>query len=362
LGHRYLLEENYEEAILSFEKAISVEAKNPLGYIGSAMADMGLEKPKEAVAVLERGLDEIAVADDEGEYGADDEDVAGGETGEEASGDGGTTGGEADGEDDAGADTGSARETGDGRDALLAMLDLIESGAYSFDAAEQIWQDTYAVWTGSAPPDADAETIAETDMESASEQTDNLTGQPPLSLDDLAEWGFPWGVTIDELVGKHGIMSQDAEALSVMKDIDGWAPGSDDYGAVFEANTRRFIYAGNFEGGKIGPRGIRIGMTLDEAVNLFAVSNPDILEFAKDPTYENMRKYVAMPDEFGSLIIEDLYEFENTDQYLSVSCNNNGLFLDLQLILDTSWACGIKCIIENEIIQNMYIEYSYDLY
>jgi tetratricopeptide (TPR) repeat protein len=106
LGHRYLLEGNYDEAILTFEQLIGVEERNPLGYIGAAMAHMGLEDPDAAALVLEQGLDVIA-----------DEDGG----------------------------------------ALTAMLALVESGDYSLRAAERIWQDAYAVWTGETDATSDTE-------------------------------------------------------------------------------------------------------------------------------------------------------------------------------------------------------------
>jgi tetratricopeptide (TPR) repeat protein len=329
LGHKYLLEENYEEAILTFEKAIAVESKNALGYIGAAMADMGLEKPEEAVAILERGLEVI------GAIGAD------------------------------------ARDNSEGIvfkgiNYIIDLIELIKSGEYSAGAAEQIWQDAYAVWTGTtAPVDGSEETIADSEEEEVPEQTGNLTGKAPLSLDDLAAWGFPWGVTIDELVGKYGITLQDAEGLSRMREFgeESWMPGGDDYGASFETDTRRFTYADRFEGGKTGPRGIRLGMTLEEAVNLFAIGNPDILEFVKDPTYENMRKYDATPDDYGYLAINDNSDFESADgwQNLSVACNNERIDLSIWLMVNTGGQFHIGCDIEKGTIQQIHINYWYDL-
>jgi tetratricopeptide (TPR) repeat protein len=137
LGHKYLLEANYKEAILTFDKAIAVEAKNPLGYIGAAMADMGLEKQEDAVAVLERGLDAIVDAETGGGGVAEDVIPAGTEY-------------------------------------IAALLKLIESGAYSFDLAEEMWQTIYALWTGEA---ADGESVgddaAETKMNNEVQGSDN---------------------------------------------------------------------------------------------------------------------------------------------------------------------------------------------
>lgn len=56
LGERYLLELNYEEAVVQFTKLIEVEAKNPRGYLGAAEAYVGLKQIDNAIAVLEKGL------------------------------------------------------------------------------------------------------------------------------------------------------------------------------------------------------------------------------------------------------------------------------------------------------------------
>jgi tetratricopeptide (TPR) repeat protein len=139
LGHKYLLEENYDEAILTFEKLIGVEERNPLGYIGAAMAHMGLEDPEAAALIVEQGLD--AASDEDG-------------------------------------------------GALTAMLALIESGDYSPHAAERIWRDAYAVWTGEADavsdaePGQDAETISEPEMISESEPAVNSGDDPYLGLSE----------------------------------------------------------------------------------------------------------------------------------------------------------------------------------
>ena len=59
LGEKYLLELDYEQALVQFLKVIEIDPMNPRGYTGAAEAYMGLGQPDEAVAVLERGLDAI---------------------------------------------------------------------------------------------------------------------------------------------------------------------------------------------------------------------------------------------------------------------------------------------------------------
>ncbi len=57
LGQRYLLEENYEEAVVAFEKAIALDEKCVDAYVGAADAYVGLDKTDEAIRVLEAGYE-----------------------------------------------------------------------------------------------------------------------------------------------------------------------------------------------------------------------------------------------------------------------------------------------------------------
>lgn len=59
LGARYLDEGNYEEAIIAFEKVISVDKKNVAAYLGIADAYIGLNELDMAKEILELGLSEI---------------------------------------------------------------------------------------------------------------------------------------------------------------------------------------------------------------------------------------------------------------------------------------------------------------
>ena len=56
LGEKYLLELNYEQALVQFLAVIEIEPMNPRGYTGAAEAYLGLGREEEAVAVLERGI------------------------------------------------------------------------------------------------------------------------------------------------------------------------------------------------------------------------------------------------------------------------------------------------------------------
>jgi len=63
LGEKYLLELNYEQAIVMFTRVIEIEPMNPRGYIGVAQAYIGIGDEDKAIAVLEQGLDKIDSTD-----------------------------------------------------------------------------------------------------------------------------------------------------------------------------------------------------------------------------------------------------------------------------------------------------------
>ena len=56
LGERYLLELNFEQALVHFTVLIEIEPMNPRGYTGAAEAHLGLGQPDEAIAILQLGL------------------------------------------------------------------------------------------------------------------------------------------------------------------------------------------------------------------------------------------------------------------------------------------------------------------
>ena len=57
LGEKYLLELDYEQALVQFEKAIEVEPMNPRAYISAADTYVRLERIDDAIEVLELGYE-----------------------------------------------------------------------------------------------------------------------------------------------------------------------------------------------------------------------------------------------------------------------------------------------------------------
>ncbi|MDR0220224.1 MAG: tetratricopeptide repeat protein, partial [Lachnospiraceae bacterium] len=57
LGEKYLLDLDYEQALVQFDLVIIIEPRNPRGYTGAAEAYMGMGDIDSAIAVLRQGLE-----------------------------------------------------------------------------------------------------------------------------------------------------------------------------------------------------------------------------------------------------------------------------------------------------------------
>jgi tetratricopeptide (TPR) repeat protein len=55
MGEKYLLDLDYEQALLQFDEAIVIDPKNPRGYLGKADALLHLDRQADAVATLQAG-------------------------------------------------------------------------------------------------------------------------------------------------------------------------------------------------------------------------------------------------------------------------------------------------------------------
>jgi len=55
LGEKYLLEMDYEQAVIKFLKVIEIEPMNPRGYTGAAESYVGLNQLDNAISVLKDG-------------------------------------------------------------------------------------------------------------------------------------------------------------------------------------------------------------------------------------------------------------------------------------------------------------------
>ena len=241
LGYKFLAEGQYEEAILAFDKAITIEAKRDKAYIGKAdtyfaisgedMLTMINESLKAGYALTQskKILDTyIRIADELCE-----------------------------------------------RDSYADALDLLQRG-YEATSDERI-----------------KEKIDEI-LEIIGDSSDiNLTGKEPFTFEDLETWGYPYGMNVYEL--KERGLIYDREGY---ESIDKWIERSmielqRGLGGVLRENPDISVYHNNLllmsvkinEGDSItGPRGITIGMTAEEVVKKFRCDNLEALEFAKNPS------------------------------------------------------------------------------
>ena len=60
IGEKYLLEMNYEQAIVYFERLIEIEQMNPRGYTGLATAYVGKGDYSNAISVLQSGVEKLS--------------------------------------------------------------------------------------------------------------------------------------------------------------------------------------------------------------------------------------------------------------------------------------------------------------
>ena len=58
LGNKYLVENDYEQAIVEFEKAIAIDPKQPAAYEGMARAWFSLGDTQRAVGIIEEGIEQ----------------------------------------------------------------------------------------------------------------------------------------------------------------------------------------------------------------------------------------------------------------------------------------------------------------
>jgi tetratricopeptide (TPR) repeat protein len=57
IGEKYLLELNYEQAVVQFLNVIEIEPKNARAYLGAAEAYIALGEPNKAIDILQKGLE-----------------------------------------------------------------------------------------------------------------------------------------------------------------------------------------------------------------------------------------------------------------------------------------------------------------
>ena len=169
------------------------------------------------------------------------------------------------------------------------------TGAGDLDAARKALEDGLAA-TG------DTEIRARLDELSA--EAGNLTGQPPFSLQDLEDWGYPYGMDVYELKAQGAIYDyegydtvdewitrnlEECQSLIQSGEYERRLSGCLSGAGLRHSNPKIFvrdtldmdIALVEIEEGDtcIGPRGLRLGMEAEDVLRLFCCESADAFTY-----------------------------------------------------------------------------------
>lgn len=164
-------------------------------------------------------------------------------------------------------------------EAYLGLADAY-TGAGDLGAARKALEDGLA---------ATGDTEIQARLDELSAEAGNLTGQPPFTLQDLEDWGYPYGVDAYTLEREGKIETGRIEDL--LEDYERWPAGFPDGNGrgiggkgltTFVKNDMSLysivIDVDNGDTAE-GPRGLYLGMSAEAALNLFQCDNPDAIKY-----------------------------------------------------------------------------------
>lgn len=164
-------------------------------------------------------------------------------------------------------------------EAYLGLADAY-IGAGDLGAARKALEDGLA---------ATGDTEIQARLDELSAEAGNLTGQPPFTLQDLEDWGYPYGVDAYTLEREGKIEAGRVEEL--LQNIENWPGVCPDGGGtgiggngltIFVENDMSLydIVIDSDDGDTAkGPRGLHLGMSAEAALNLFQCDNPDAIKY-----------------------------------------------------------------------------------
>ena len=163
-------------------------------------------------------------------------------------------------------------------EAYLGLADAY-TGAGDLDAARKALEDGLAA-TG------DAELQARLDELSA--EAGNLTGQPPFTLQDLEDWGYPYGIDAYTLEREGKIETGRIEELCESENgdlskLEGRGIDGNGLSFALGRNMKIWLIDISADDGDTaeGPRGLHLGMSAEDALNLFRCDNPDAIKYVQ---------------------------------------------------------------------------------
>ena len=339
LGEKYLLELDYEQALVQFLKVIEIEPMNPRGYTGAAEAYIGMDDIESAIAILEQGLE---ASDDTVEIAALLAELTEPEPEPEL---------EPEPEPEPmlqelvveelpqteyiiGApldltglvvkaiyDNGTEREIEDYA-TDPAEGDILEASNTSVTITHTEQGATKTVFFAVAVTEPELETeldpkkveaVAESELATESEPDStnqnqvgatNLTGKSAFSLQDLADWGYPYGITVWDV--EDEVATFDGRIEYCLDQMENNGTTSIEINARAKMDNQERIVEITLDGvsygwPSTGPRGVYMGggstgMGYEEALRLFQANNDAAFTFAADPPYSLKDEVIILYD------------------------------------------------------------------
>ena len=204
----------------------------------------------------------------------------------------------------------------------------------------------------------------------------NLTGQSAFTLQDLEDWGFPYGTDVYDLIASGAISDEERDAEgyeSIQRWIDDVQQDPDKYqggGSVLHNENPCIGVYGSREmklmdvtiendDTFLGPRGLRLGMTMEEVLRLFRCDTQAAFDFAETQD-------TALLDEYRHIgLYFDPQEGGNTDGHPVYYQGNISLQRDGKIIIDydvggSSISLAILSVtIGNGVVSEIRVEYDY---
>ena len=192
-------------------------------------------------------------------------------------------------------------------EAYLGLADAY-TGAGDLDAARKALEDGLA---------ATGDTEIQARLDELSAEAGNLTGQPPFSLQDLEDWGYPDGIDAYTLEREGKIEAGRVEELlqnienspGGYPDGSGTGIGGNGLTIFVENDMSLYSIVIDVDNGDTaeGPRGLYLGMSAEAALNLFQCDNPDAIKYLQSGD-ENL---MTQNGDLREMSLYDPYEDED---------------------------------------------------
>ena len=204
----------------------------------------------------------------------------------------------------------------------------------------------------------------------------NLTGQPAFTLQDLEDWGFPYGTDVYDLIANGAIYDEEGyETIQqwiddVQQDPENWSytfggvlRSENPSIAVYESREMQLMSVWIDDNDTfLGPRGLRLGMSAEEVLQLFLCDTQAAFDFAATQD-------TTLLDEHRSI---ELYFFlksnSNTDgqvlQYRGylILQEDGRIMIHFNVSDDNMsriYLADLSITIENDVVSEIRVDYAY---